>query len=93
MPNTALRKVRDLSADVRSALESLLGRRLHEEETISVQAYPTHEARTGRERDATWHRIMERIDKTAARVAGVPESQLDALIDEAVDYVRRHTAL
>lgn len=92
MSNSALRKARDLSSDVRDALEKLLGRALQEEETISVQAYPTHEAPMGRERDEAWLRLLERIDKTAARVANVPESELDALIDEAVNHVRHHPA-
>jgi hypothetical protein len=92
MSNSALRKARDLSSDVRDALERLLGRALQEEETISVQAYPTHEAPTGSECDEAWRRLLERIDKTAARVANVPESELDALIDEAVDFVRHHPA-
>ena len=92
MSNSALRKARDLSSDVRDALERLLGRALQEEETISVQTYPTHEALTGSERDEAWRRLLERIDKTAARVANVPESELDALIDEAVDFVRHHPA-
>ncbi len=92
MSNSAMRKARDLSADVRGALERLLGRPLEEEETISVQAYPTHEAPTGRARDDAWRRLMERIDKTAARVTGVPEAELDALIDEAADYARHHPA-
>src|SRR5206468_4721192 len=69
MSNSALRKARDLSSDVRDALERLLGRALQEEETISVQTYPTHEAPTGSERDEAWRRLLERIDKTAARVA------------------------
>jgi len=42
--------------------------------------------------DEAWRRLLERIDKTAARVANVPESELDALIDEAVDFVRHHPA-
>jgi hypothetical protein len=92
MSNSALSKARDLSADVRDALEKLLGRALQEEETISVQAYSTHQAPTGGERDEAWRRLLERIDKTAARVADVPESELDALIDEAVDCVRHHPA-
>src|SRR6266576_1086826 len=93
MSNSALRKARDLSSDVRDALERLLGRALQEEETISVQAYATHEAPTGSERDEAWRRLLERIDKTAARVANVPESELDALIDRPLilsAITRRH---
>jgi hypothetical protein len=92
MSNSALRKARDLSPDVRDALESLLGRSLQEEETVSVQTFPTHEAPTGPEREEAWSRLMERIDKTAARVTHVPEAELDALIDEASDYRRHHPA-
>lgn len=92
MPNNALRKARDLSPNVRNALEMLLGRPLQEEETVSIQAYPTHNAPTGREREESWKRLLDRIDRTAARVKDVPEAELDALIDEATDYVRHHTA-
>lgn len=92
MSNSALRKARDLSPDVRGALETLLGRPLREEETISIQAYATHEAPTGSAREEVWERLMERIDKTAARFKDVPEAELDALIDEAAEYARHHPA-
>jgi hypothetical protein len=35
---------------------------------------------------------LERIDRTAAQVQKVPEAELDALIDEATNYVRNHAA-
>jgi hypothetical protein len=92
MPNNALRKARDLSPNVRTALETLLGRPLQEEETVSIQAYPTHNSPTGREREEAWKQLLDRIDQTAARVKDVPEAELDALIDEATDYVRHHAA-
>jgi len=92
MPNSALRKARDLSPDIRGALESLLGRPLREEETISVQVWPTQEAPTGAQREDAWRRLMERIDRTAARATDIPEAELDALIDEAVQY-GRHSAV
>jgi hypothetical protein len=92
MSNNALRKARDLSPNVRDALEALLGRTLQEEETVSIQTYPTHEAPTGKERDEAWKRLLDRIDRTAARVKDVPETELDTLIDEATDYVRHHAA-
>ena len=92
MSNSALRKARDLSPNVRNALESLLGRSLREEETVSIQTYPTHEAPVGREKEEAWKRLMVRIDLTATRVPDVPEAELDALIDEATDYIRHHAA-
>ena len=90
MPNNALKKARDLSPNVRNALETLLDRPLQEEETVSIQAYPTHNAPTGLEREEPWTRLLDRIDRTAARVKDVSEAELDALIDEAADYVRHH---
>jgi hypothetical protein len=92
MSNNALSKARDLSPTVRHALEVLLGRPLQEEETVSVQTYPTHEAPIERQREDSWKRLMERIDRTAARAKDVPEEELDALIDEATKYVRHHAA-
>ena len=92
MFNNALRKARDLSPSVRTALETLLGRPFEEEETISVQTYPTHEAPTGKQREESWRRLMDRIHRTAARVKDLPDEDLDALIDEATEYVRHHGA-
>src|ERR1022692_2173148 len=34
--------------------------------------------------------LLPRMKKTAARAPGVPEADIDALIDEAVDHVRHH---
>jgi molecular chaperone DnaK (HSP70) len=92
MSNNALSKARDLPRNVRHALEILLGRPLQEEETVSVQTFPTHEAPTGTKREEAWKRLMDRIDRTAARAKEIPEAELDALIDEATRYVRHHAA-
>ena len=88
MQNGALRKVTELSADARHAMESILGRSLHEDEAISVNVYQP--APTGVAREDASRRLLERIDKTARRVQGVPDAEIDAAIDEAVDHVRHH---
>ena len=41
-------------------------------------------------REAAWDRLIERIDRTAAKAKDVPESEIDAAIDEACEYVRTH---
>ena len=92
MSNNALSKARDLPGQVRHALEVFLGRSLQEEETVSVQTFPTHEAPTGEKREEAWKQLMDRIGRTAARAKDVPEPELDALIKEATRYVRRHAA-
>ena len=89
MQSGALRKVAELSADTRHAMESILGRSLQEDEAVAINTYKL--APTGRVREEASGRLLERIDKTAQRVAGVPEEQIDAAIDEAADYVRHHS--
>lgn len=88
MQNGALCRVAELPADTRHAMESILGRPLHEDEAISVNVYKP--APTGPARVDASRRLLERIDKTAQRVQGVPEAEIDAAIDEAVDHVRHH---
>jgi len=88
MQNGALRRVTELSVDARHAMESILGRPLREDEAVSVNVYKP--APTGAARDEASQRLRERIDKTAQKVKGVPEAEIDAAIDEAVDHVRHH---
>ena len=88
MENGALRKVTELPADARNAMEHLLGRSLREDEAISINVYkPTP---TGEAREEAARRLLERIDQTAQRARGVPEAEIDAAIDEAADHVRHH---
>ena len=88
MQNGALRKVKELPPDTRRAMESILGRSLQEDEAISISVYKP--APTGHAREEASRRLLERIDKTAQKVKNVPEEEIDAAIDEAVDYVRHH---
>lgn len=88
MQNGALRKVTELSVDSRHAMESILGRSLHEDEAVSINVYKP--APSGRAREEASRRLLERIDKTAQKVKGVPEEEIDTAIDEAVDHVRHH---
>lgn len=47
-------------------------------------------APTGEARKEASRRLMERIDKTAEKVRGVRDKEIDAAIDEAVDHIRHH---
>ena len=88
MQNGALRKVTELSVDTRQAMEGILGRSLREDEAISINVY--NPAPTGKAREEASRRLLERIDKTTQRVKGVPEKEIDAVIDEALDRARHH---
>lgn len=90
MPSNVLHKASDLPPDVRQAVGQLLGRPLEPEEHISVMAYRPHQAPVEKDRAKLAHHFKERIDKTAAKLEDVPETELDALIDEAIDHVRHH---
>jgi putative heme iron utilization protein len=69
-------------------MEGILGRSLQEDEVVSITTYKL--APRGRAREEASTRLLERIDKTAKRVEGESEKQIDAAIDEAADYVRHH---
>jgi hypothetical protein len=90
MPSSVLRKASDLPPDIRQAVGRLLGRQLEPEEHISVMAYEPHAAPTGAARSELAARLKGRIDKTAAKLKDVAESEIDDLIDEAVNHVRHH---
>ena len=86
--SSVLHKASELPPDVRQVVGRLLGRPLDPEEYISLTAYRPHQAPAGDERAELIQRFQARIDQTAAKLEGVPEAELDALIDEAADHVR-----
>lgn len=88
MPNNALCKAAELTPPVRAAFESILGRHLGDDETVSINAYPSRPAPSGEARTAAFKRLVEFGDKLAQRAKDVPEQDLDAAIDEAVNHAR-----
>ena len=76
--------VKDLSTDQRLAIESLLGRALREEESLTIRpAHVLKDAPTGAERTRLFNRYLENLDALSARAKNVPETEIDAAIDEA----------
>ena len=91
MQSSVIYKASVLSPEARRAAELLLG--LDGDEMVSVRASNgrlIQEALTGRPREVAFQKFIARVDKTARRAEGVPESEIDAAIDEAVDYVRHN---
>ena len=77
-------KAGDLSPEDRAAVERILGRELKDQEVVRVSAEdPELEQRIEAHND-----LLESMRELHARVAGVPEEELYALIDEAVEHVR-----
>src|SRR5438309_5912540 len=89
----SVHKASDLSPELRRAAETLLGRDIQDDENISIRAFTgtiIKHAPTGEARDEAFRRLRESIEQTAKRAEGVPVHEIDAAIDEAVEYVRHH---
>ena len=83
----------DLPPQKRHAAEVLLGAALGEDELLLVRLSKGHILKPGAKdeaRDQAFKPLMEWSAEMAKRVEGVPETEIDAAIDEAVDYVRRN---
>jgi hypothetical protein len=84
-----LHMVKDLSPDQRVAFEVLLGRALREDEGLNI--HPSRilkDAPAGEERTRAYRDYLAHCDNIARRADGIPDEELDAAIDEAVDHAR-----
>ena len=90
MSNSVVHKASDLPPDIRQAVSRLLGRPLELQEHISLMAFEPHKAPAGAARAELANRLKNRIDSTAAKLTDVSETELDQVIDEAVDHIRHH---
>ena len=88
MSDISIRNVRDLDQGARGFLEAFLGRKLAEEEQVTVMALSARPAPSGEERKAAVGRLSGSIKAMSERAKGIPQQELDVLIDEAVDHVR-----
>ena len=75
-------KATDLSREDRAVVERLLGRELKDNELVEVNARGS--------RAESWRAVLDDMRDMPARVTDVPEDELYALIDEAVEHVRHH---
>jgi hypothetical protein len=81
--------VKDLSADQRLAIESLLGRSLDNEESVTIRpAHMIKDAPSGEERIRRFGSYLAHLDMMAERVKHVPEDEIERIIDEALRDVR-----
>jgi hypothetical protein len=81
--------VKDIPAAQRQAIEAVLGRALRDDESLIIR--PSHvlqDSPTGVTRARSARQYQDHLDQLAGRVGDVPESEIDAAIDEAVERVR-----
>ena len=86
-----LHLVKDLSPEQRLAIESLIGRRLQDDEGLFIQTSRIlKEAPAGEERVRAYDQYLGHLDMLAGRAKDMPDTDLDAIIDEAC-YHARHS--
>ena len=84
MQNGALRKVAELSPDIRRAIESLIDRPLENDEAVSINIYKP--SPTGYAQKLASEKLRARIDQTAQRALEVPDAEVEAAIDEGINH-------
>jgi hypothetical protein len=88
MPNHSIHKASDLAQDERMLVERWLGRALFGDETISLNAYRSHPAPVGDERETLRRDIITQAREIGSRAQGVAEEEVDALLGEALTESR-----
>jgi hypothetical protein len=92
MQNVSIHKAGHLPETVKSAVEQLLGRSIAADEEISVVAVPPRQVPPSQNRTAVARNLEAFLNRRAAKVRDVPEEEIDAVVDEAVDHVRHSRA-
>ena len=82
-----IRNAKDLSPDQKAAIESLLGRRVLEDEAISVRAIEPPSLSDEHRREVL-SGLEEYFAKVDAQRQPVSSEEADAIIDEAIRSVR-----
>ena len=88
MQNIAIQRASEMPESARAAVEQLLGRPIADNEEISVIAIPPQHVPPSESRVAIAQKLEALLDRRAAEVKGIPDADIDAAIDEAVDHVR-----
>lgn len=88
MANIAISDASQLTEAARSAVESLLGRRIADDEQVRVMALCPDSGPTGTAREAAAVRLTAVLDSMAAHARPVSGGEFDEAVDEAMRHVR-----
>jgi predicted component of type VI protein secretion system len=92
MQNVSIQKASELPQAFKSAVEQLLGRSIAPDEEISVAATPPQRVPPSAGRAAVARNLEALLNRRADKVNGLPEEEIEAAIDEALDHVRHNRA-
>jgi hypothetical protein len=88
MQTISVRRANEPGEAARNAVESLLGRKVADQEHVTVMAFPARPAEGEPDRTRAVHDLIEDLDSLAASASHVPDEEMEALIDEAIHQVR-----
>jgi hypothetical protein len=88
MQQSPLRNSRSLPPDVRVALESLLGRALKDNESISIRTFEAQEAPGEAVREAALAGLKRHFEHVDEQLKDVSHSEHEEAIEEALRSVR-----
>lgn len=83
-----IRSARELSPDQKQTIESLLGRRISDEEEISIRALEAHKGVTPERRAEILAALREHFAMADARRQPVSAQEADDILDEALRSTR-----
>jgi hypothetical protein len=83
-----IHKASELRPKTRAALEAELGRRLQDNEQVSIMVFVPHEAPRGKARREAGRRLEEELNRIDAKTKTVREAEAEAALDEALRSVR-----
>ena len=88
MHNVSIQKASELPPPLKSAVEQLLGRPIDADEEVSIAAVPPQQIAPSTSRASVAAKLEAFLNRRAAKVSDVPDDELDAAIDDAVDHLR-----
>ncbi|MCI0742081.1 MAG: hypothetical protein L0Y72_23860 [Gemmataceae bacterium] len=89
MQNVAVRKMKDLDENARQWVQRVFGHEFHEEDQITLLVFPPHPAPPANVRQEGTARLEKLMDQAAAKAKDVPDEELEAAVDEAMEQIRR----
>jgi hypothetical protein len=88
MHNVSIQKASELHPRLKSAVEELLGRPIDAEEDVGIAAVPPQQIAPSKSRASVAENLEAFLNRRATKVSDVPDDELDAAIDDAVDHLR-----
>ena len=88
MPNVLIHKASELRPETRAAVEAELGRCLQDSEEVSIMAFVTHKAPTGKARGEAVRMLQEHLRRIDHLTTSVPEEDAEDAVNEALRSVR-----